>query len=195
MIPNPYKDKKAPYGSGGDLFLNEIVSQGIISPGKTLDIGGGDGRNAIELAKRGFQVDLLDLSPEAIDQLVQKASQLGLEDLINGSVTDITTFEFPDHEYDLVTCTFVLHFLTPPQFDSILQNIISSLKPGGVAIIADFTNYGPMYKPTTSKRWLSNGELKEIFKKHEILYFKEQLRKPSFSNEKQMASAIAVRKR
>jgi 2-polyprenyl-3-methyl-5-hydroxy-6-metoxy-1,4-benzoquinol methylase len=42
------------------------VADGRLAPGRVLDLGCGPGRNAVWLAKAGFSVDAIDLSPEAL---------------------------------------------------------------------------------------------------------------------------------
>lgn len=46
----------------------EWFSDGLIAPGRVLELGCGQGRNAIYLAGRGYSVDAVDFSPEAITQ-------------------------------------------------------------------------------------------------------------------------------
>src|SRR5689334_8976352 len=48
-------------------------------PGKALDLAGGAGRNAIWLARRGFDVTLVDVSDVALDKAEQRAKRLGVD--------------------------------------------------------------------------------------------------------------------
>jgi SAM-dependent methyltransferase len=75
--------------------------------GRILDAGGGPGRYTIELAKRGYNVVLLDMTPANLDFAQRKIRQAGvqkhIEDLIEGSITDLSRFK--DNSFDAVICT------------------------------------------------------------------------------------------
>ena len=64
-------------------------------PAHVLDCGGGPGRYAIELVRRGYQVTLFDLSLENLKVAHQHAEQagVGLEAILHGSVVDLSYFE------------------------------------------------------------------------------------------------------
>lgn len=75
--------------------------------GRVLDVGGGPGRYAIYLAKKGCRVSLLDLSPEHIafaKKQARKEKVIGnFDEFITGSMLDLSHFE--DNTFDLVLCT------------------------------------------------------------------------------------------
>ena len=50
-----------------------------LSPGRALDLGAGEGRNAVWLAKRGWQVTALDASSVALARAAARADQEGVE--------------------------------------------------------------------------------------------------------------------
>jgi tellurite methyltransferase len=58
-------------------FLSEYALL-LPAAGKALDIAGGAGRNAIWLARRGFDVTLIDISDVALDKAERRAANLGL---------------------------------------------------------------------------------------------------------------------
>ena len=53
--------------------LVELVESGELLPGRAIDLGCGEGDNAIFLAQHGFQVTAVDFSPAAIDKAKAKA--------------------------------------------------------------------------------------------------------------------------
>jgi 2-polyprenyl-3-methyl-5-hydroxy-6-metoxy-1,4-benzoquinol methylase len=65
-------------------FLTKMVDGK--KPGKTLDIGMGQGRNALMLAERGWDVAGFDISDVAIDQAKAQAQKRGLK--VNAVVAD-----------------------------------------------------------------------------------------------------------
>ena len=68
------------------------------SQGTVLDIGVGEGRNALFLAQNGFAVTGIDISEEGIKKFTQEAQKRGLH--VHGIVADITTAEL--EKYDVI---------------------------------------------------------------------------------------------
>ncbi|SDP20835.1 class I SAM-dependent methyltransferase [Lentzea jiangxiensis] len=50
-----------------DENLAGYLERGLVTPGRALDVGCGPGRNAVFLARHGFQVDAVDVSATAIE--------------------------------------------------------------------------------------------------------------------------------
>lgn len=75
--------------------------------GKVLDLGCGQGRDSIILAKLGYDVTGVDISKVGINQMLQKAKKLNVK--ITGIVTDIFTFN-PEGKYDIILMDSILHF-------------------------------------------------------------------------------------
>lgn len=72
------------YASGTNAFLAEVVER--LRPGPALDVGIGDGRNAIFLAQRGCDVTGIDLAEVGIAKAKKRAAELGLK--LNALVQD-----------------------------------------------------------------------------------------------------------
>ncbi|MGB1204407.1 MAG: methyltransferase domain-containing protein [Chitinophagales bacterium] len=97
--------------------------------GKILDLGCGQGRDSIPLARLGFEVLGLDNSKIGIDQMnrISKAENLSLK----GMVTDI--FSFSDYKnFDFVLLDSMFHFAKKDRKKELLfiQKIISEIKNG-----------------------------------------------------------------
>ncbi|MBN2084063.1 MAG: methyltransferase domain-containing protein [Anaerolineales bacterium] len=75
--------------------------------GRILDAGGGPGRYTVELAKRGYRMTLLDLTPANLEfarrQIRLSGVQNRVEEIVEGSITDLSRFE--DETFDAVICT------------------------------------------------------------------------------------------
>lgn len=102
--------------------------------GNVLDIGCGQGRDAIPLAKLGYRVTGIDVSKLGIDQMLEKAKKLNLD--INGIVTDMFSFEI-DEKYDIVLLDSMLHFEKNDKVKEIalIKRIENKLKKGGILCI------------------------------------------------------------
>ncbi len=80
-------------------FLEQALE---ISPGaKLLDVPCGHGRHAIELARRGYRVTGVDLSPEALESASASNSII---DWRRGDMRDLSSLEFLPAEFDAAYC-------------------------------------------------------------------------------------------
>ena len=80
-----------------------------ISKGKALDIGAGEGRNSIFLAKNGFKVEAIDLTEQGLKKLTNYAKQHHLK--ITTKAIDVRRFDFTKNRYSLVLAINSLNFL------------------------------------------------------------------------------------
>jgi len=104
--------------------------------GLLLDIGGGPGRYAIELCRRGYEVTLRDISPECVasagkrmasEELTTAAHFLSAE---MGDVRDLS--EFSDGTFDAVLCLggTLSHILDPTERCQAVSELARVGKPG-----------------------------------------------------------------
>ena len=100
-------------------------------PAKILDLGGGNGLDAIPLAQAGFQLSVLDLSAEMIAQGQQIAEAKGIADKMTHAVGNAE--QLADHYaepiFDVVLCHNVLQYVE--DVTAVLQSIHNTLKPNG----------------------------------------------------------------
>ncbi|HEY9299669.1 MAG TPA: class I SAM-dependent methyltransferase [Phormidium sp.] len=93
-----------------------------------VDLGCGEGRDTVELLRRGWQVLAIDGNPEAFEQMKLRSDLQNLELL----ETKIAKFEQIDwRETDLVNASFCLPFCPPEYFPKLWENIVGNLRSGG----------------------------------------------------------------
>ncbi|HZB91913.1 MAG TPA: class I SAM-dependent methyltransferase [Stellaceae bacterium] len=93
-----------------------------------VDLGCGDGRDTIELLRRGWRVVAIDAEPEAIRRLNDRP------DLPKGTMLEARCARFEDAAWpaaDLVNASFALPLVAPEHFAPLWAKIARSLKPGG----------------------------------------------------------------
>ncbi len=140
--------------------------------GKALDVGCGTGRVTIELAKRGFEVEGVDIEPRTI----RIAKKIAEESKINCnfSVSDFTLQNnIRDNYYDLVVCSEVIEHIS--NYTQILSNIYCSLKKGGTFILTvpyDPKKFSELDTYGGHLRRFSYQQIKEDLKKFNILKYK-----------------------
>lgn len=103
MWNNRYQESETVFGHEANQFLVEIVED--VDRGTALDLGCGQGRNALWLAESGFTVTGLDLSPVAIAQARARAAELGLDATFES--VDLLTWEPDGQEWDLVVLAYI----------------------------------------------------------------------------------------
>ncbi len=105
-LDSPYTETRHPWGVDPDSLLVESVES--FRPGSVLDLGAGDGRNALFLARRGFAVTAVDAAPLALETLDAAAASEGL--IVETELADLASYEVT-RSYDNVVSTLTLHFL------------------------------------------------------------------------------------
>lgn len=75
--------------------------------GSVLDLGCGQGRDALELAKLGYDVTGVDISKIGVNQMIEDANRLNLN--IKGEISDVYTYDGIKN-YDFILLDSMLHF-------------------------------------------------------------------------------------
>jgi len=108
------------------------VADGL-APGRALDLGAGEGADAIWLARAGWRVVAVDISETALARGAEDAGALA--ERIEFQQHDLNT-SFPDGEYDLVSAQF-LHSHAPLEREQILRRAAAAVAPDGILLIVD----------------------------------------------------------
>ncbi|MCL2235731.1 MAG: class I SAM-dependent methyltransferase [Defluviitaleaceae bacterium] len=101
-----------------------------------LELGGGQGRDTIYFAQNGFDVHVLDYSHAGIASIQKKAQLMGLSHKITATRHDARE-RFPFDEESFDACYSHMFFcmaLTIKQLENVSQEILRTLKPGGINI-------------------------------------------------------------
>ncbi len=95
-------------------------------PGKALDVGMGQGRNALHLAAQGWQVTGVDISDEGVRQARESAARQGLAlEAINA---DVDSFDYGEDRWDLIC---FIYMGMPDQVDVLRK----ALRKGGLVVV------------------------------------------------------------
>ena len=114
-----------------NLRLSEAADS--LSPGRALDLGCGEGADAIWLASKGWSVVATDVSQVALDRAAIDAGELLSH--IDFQHHDLEV-SFPDGEFDLVSAQF-LHSKIPLDRARVLKRAAAAVVPGGLLVIVD----------------------------------------------------------
>ena len=110
-----------------------------LPPGRAVDLAAGEGRNAIWLAARGWDVTAVDFSEVALDKGRRLADDERLEGTITWVCADATTWE-PDAAYDLAVLAYLQ--LPPDERRAAVRRAFAAVRPGGTFLLVahDSTN-------------------------------------------------------
>jgi chemotaxis protein methyltransferase CheR len=103
--------------------------------GRALDLGCGEGADALWLAERGWQVVAVDVSATALRRAAEAASTRNLLARIDFARHDLNE-SFPDGTFDLVSAQY-LHSPARLERDGVLQRAAERVNRGGVLLIVD----------------------------------------------------------
>lgn len=160
-----YNTRNYVFGKEPASFLRDHIDR--LPVGRALDIAMGEGRNAVYLAKKGFQVDGVDISEVAL----QKARRLARENQvsINTINADLNTYAIrPDSYLVIVNIDYLQR--------SLIAQIKRGLKKGGLVVYENYTVEQLKNAQGQQMRrdyLLEKGELRQLFKDFEILVYRE----------------------
>ena len=106
-----------------DLFARERFTSGF-----AVDLAAGEGRDTLELLKRGWRVLATDAHPEAFSHLWPRVPEALKPNLTTVEASFAET-EIPN--CDLVNASFALPFCEPRHFPDLWNRIIAAIRPGG----------------------------------------------------------------
>ena len=173
MWDERYSNQTYAYGIKPNDFLVEMANS--LPKGKVLCLAEGEGRNAVWLAQQGFEVTAVDASIVGLN----KAEKLA--ELKKVSITtiqsDLKDFDMGINQWDAIVSIFC--HLPPKLRQSVHQNCVKGLKPGGVILIEAYTPSQLKYKtggPPNAEMMMDSRVLKEELKGLEFMYLQEKVR-------------------
>jgi SAM-dependent methyltransferase len=119
--------------------LTETVAG--LPPGDALDLGCGDGGDALWLARRGWHVTAVDISTVAVERLAGLARSHGLGDRLIAERHDLRG-SFPKGEFDLI-CAHYLHTPFDLERATVLRAAAHALRPDGRLLVVDHGSAAP----------------------------------------------------
>ena len=165
--PKDYFPKK--YNSN-PVHSEVLEAMESLSPGKALDLGCGQGRNALFLAQHGFEVTAVDQNELALEILQSIVEQEDLEMTVG--LYDINSANLKQ-SYDLIVSTVVLMFLQADRIPAIIRNMQDQTNLGGYNLIVcamDTEDY-PCQVPFSFT--FKEGELADYYKDWELVKYNE----------------------
>lgn len=139
-----------------------------------LDIGCGQGRDALFIARLGHSVVGVDLSPHGIAEMVETAWREGLN--VQGIVSDITTYA-AEGKFNVLVIDRTLHMFDENEQLETLAKLLGAVDAGGWLLIADEISNIPDLKDVIAK---DDGKWVTTLDQNGTLFAKRGCRSTSF---------------
>ncbi len=164
----------------GDPAWLTHFAEDLPSCGKALDVAAGAGRLSVWLARQGFDVLAVDISPVGLALAREAAADEGLQ--VGTRALDLEREPLPEGPFDLIAC---FHY----RQRSLFPVIAAQVAPGGV-VVAELATVKNLQRQTRpSRRWLSEpNELVHACRDLELVYYRE-----AWVGDRHLARLIATR--
>jgi len=142
-----YEGQKLFWGFKPDHILAEYAE--LVPKGRVLDLGAGEGRNALFFAKKGHVVEGVDISKKALEKCIKWAKKANLK--IKTKVCDLTKMKIDTGKYSIIICAWVLNFFKKKDIENIIRKMKKGIKKNGFVYISVFSLIDPSYKRSKKK--------------------------------------------
>ncbi len=135
-----YEEQPMWSGNPNGSLVNELTN---LSPGRALDVGAGEGADAIWLAEHGWKVTATDISAPALDRMSAEAGRRGLD--IESTIVDANDADaFEPAGFDVVTAMYASIPRTADRRG--VGNLLRAVAPGGTLLVVSH-DLAPMRQP------------------------------------------------
>lgn len=167
-----YKNNKDVWGKKPNKLL-QIAWKKVQSSSWFLDLGCGQGRDSLFMAKKNFKVTAVDISKEGIRNIDLMAKKYDLD--IRTVSQDIKNFKINNNRYTIINIFDALHFLEKKDALELIKKVKKNLKQGGFVIISDFSTKDLLFKKEKNKTkgFFRPKELLKLFSHFNVLLYKE----------------------
>lgn len=144
-----------------------VDNRDLLIPGSVLDIACGDGRNALYLIDRGYEVTGLDFSKCALERLVKFSIDRGYS--VSTYQRDLTD----DHAFEGITRhdnIIINHYKLSQKLILMLPNLLND---GGIMIVSGFSLNHPVDEKVREDDLISADDFKVIEDKMQLISSKE----------------------
>jgi SAM-dependent methyltransferase len=173
----------APFNRQPNAFLVRITRN--VRPGTALDVGMGQGRNAIYLAQQGWTVTGFDPAEQAVAAAQAQAANLGVK--LTAVPVDDSHFDFGKDRWDLI----VLSYVGAREF---VARVHDSLKPGGMVVVEAFHRDATKNSPIGGAVVFDTNELLKLFEHFRVVHYEDVEDVADFGMQKVRVVRLAAEK-
>jgi ubiquinone/menaquinone biosynthesis C-methylase UbiE len=139
---------KDPYHQIEFITTMHFLRKYLPKKGQILDAGGGPGRYTVELAKKDYDLTLVDFTPALLKIAERQIRKAGVENrvkrIVEGSITDL--FYFDDNSFDAVLCSGgpLSHLLSKRDRQKAASELVRVAKKGAPIFISVMSRFGSL---------------------------------------------------
>jgi cyclopropane fatty-acyl-phospholipid synthase-like methyltransferase len=169
-----YKEFKNVYGEKISPII-QIAVDNLNIEGDVLDLGCGQGRDALFLGKTGYNVRAVDFSKEAINFVTAKAEELSIKN-VEAICSDIRTFEIEQNRYSIIYSINAIPFIGRSDSLALIEKMKTAIKVGGIVAISAMTEDDGSFSSANlqeNSTYFKKEELKNLFREFELIKYFE----------------------
>lgn len=145
-----------------NAFLVEMTRS--LTPGRALDVGMGQGRNALYLAQHGWAVTGFDPADKAVAAARADAQRLGVT--LDARVLRDDQFDFGKEQWDLIVFSYV-------GVRGVVARVYDSLKPGGMVVVEAFHRDATKTERIGDEVAFDTNELLRLFERCRVIRYED----------------------
>ena len=134
-----YEGEEYYWGLKPALFLDDLLAAAGKAPSEltVLDIGCGEGKDAVYMAQKGCRVSAFDVTQSGIRKTKRLAAERGVE--IDAFVADVNDFETDKH-FDIVYSTGTVQYLFDENIEGFFEKVNRITNKGGIVYFNVFVD-------------------------------------------------------
>lgn len=153
-------------------------------PGRALDLGAGEGADTIRLARLGYEVDAVEVSPVAAEKIECFAKEAGVSSRVRVIVGDVAGAGFAGQR-DVVLCNGVLHYIEDKA--PVIARMQRATAVGGFNVVSLWSTFTPVPASHNSVTVFcddENGVVTSLYRTwpKELIYFERDKAEASHSD-------------
>ena len=153
---------KPAFNTAPNAFL-VVMTKGL-KPGRSLDVGMGQGRNTIYLAQQGWDSVGFDPADRAVAAAQERAKALGVK--ITATVARDVDFSWGESQWDLIVLSYV-------GAREVVDEVTRALRPGGMVIVEAFHRDATKAGPIGSAVVFDTNELLRLFASLRVVRYED----------------------
>lgn len=157
-------------------------------PGRALDVGMGQGRNAVFLALEGWDVTGFDISDVGLKAATENAKSAGVH--VNAVQQSREQFDFGKSQWDLIVITYETIPLETPMY---VRRMVESLRPGGLIVIETFASETGTFNRRSTD--VDPKMLLKAFDGFRIVQFEDTVAMPDWGDQQSRLARLVAEKR
>ena len=126
-----YAERHAFWSGRPNAHLVSVATD--LTPGDALDVGCGEGADAVWLAGREWRVTGVDISTVALGRAAAAAETAGVADRVTWQQADLLAYEPPAASFDLVSSQFI--HLPKELREALVAKLAAAVRPGGSLLV------------------------------------------------------------